>query len=40
MRLGIADNFQDVLDGPRARLGPPWSKDHRVGLAATVMVAG
>ena len=29
----------DVLDGPRARLGPPWTKDHRVALAATV-VAG
>ena len=29
----------DVLLGPRARLGPPWAKDHRVALAATV-VAG
>jgi hypothetical protein len=28
-----------VLDGPRAALGPPWTKDHRVALAATV-VAG
>ena len=28
-----------VLTGPRATLGPPWSKDHRVALAATV-VAG
>ena len=29
----------EVLDGPRARLGPPWTKDHRVALAATI-VAG
>jgi hypothetical protein len=27
----------DVLHGPRARLGPPWTKDHRVALAATVV---
>jgi hypothetical protein len=24
---------------PRARLGPPWTKDHRIALAATI-VAG
>jgi len=29
----------EVLQGPRARLGPPWTQDHRVALAATV-VAG
>jgi hypothetical protein len=29
----------EVLQGPRARLGAPWTKDHRVALAATV-VAG
>jgi hypothetical protein len=28
-----------VLRGPRARLGPPWTKDHRTALAATI-VAG
>lgn len=28
----------DVLDGPRARLGAPWAKDHRVALAATVVI--
>jgi hypothetical protein len=28
-----------VLNGPRATLGPPWSKDHRMALAATI-VAG
>jgi hypothetical protein len=27
-----------VLRGPRATLGPPWSKDHRMALAATVVV--
>jgi hypothetical protein len=29
----------DVLHGPRAALGPPWTKDHRIALAATI-VAG
>jgi hypothetical protein len=29
----------EVLRGPRATLGPPWTKDHRMALAATV-VAG
>ena len=27
-----------VLHGPRSALGPPWSKDHRMALAATVLV--
>jgi hypothetical protein len=29
----------DVLHGPRATLGPPWTRDHRVALAAAI-VAG
>lgn len=29
----------DVLQRPRERLGPPWTKDHRIALAATI-VAG
>jgi hypothetical protein len=29
----------EIIDGPRAALGPPWTKDHRMALAATV-VAG
>jgi hypothetical protein len=29
-----------VLHGPRAALGPPWTKDHRTALAATVVAAG
>jgi hypothetical protein len=27
----------EVLHGPRATLGPPWSKDHRMALAATIV---
>src|SRR5262245_29899787 len=29
----------EVLEGPRARLGAPWTKDHRVALAATIVNA-
>lgn len=36
-RLG--GRAEEVLHGPRAALGPPWSKDHRVALAATVIAA-
>ena len=35
----LAERADDVLHGPRAALGPPWTKDHRVALAATI-VAG
>lgn len=35
----LGGRTDEVLDGPRARLGPPWTKDHRVALAATI-VAG
>ena len=28
----------DVLHGPRATLGAPWANDHRVALAATIVV--
>jgi hypothetical protein len=35
----LGDRARDVLHGPRATLGPPWSKDHRTALAATI-VAG
>lgn len=34
-RLGVRTD--DVLHGPRLRLGPPWTKDHRMALAATVV---
>jgi hypothetical protein len=33
----LGDRAADVLHGPRARLGPPWTKDHRVALAATIV---
>jgi hypothetical protein len=33
----LGDRADAVLRGPRARLGPPWSKDHREALAATVL---
>jgi hypothetical protein len=35
-RLGT--RAHDVLTGPRERLGPPWTKDHRTALAATVVL--
>jgi hypothetical protein len=28
---------EEVLHGPRATLGPPWTKDHRMALAATIV---
>jgi len=30
----------DVLHGPRALLGPPWTKDHRIALAAALLANG
>ena len=35
----LGERAAAVLEGPRATLGPPWTKDHRVALAATI-VAG
>ena len=35
----LAGRAEEVLQGPRARLGPPWTKDHRVALAATIVAA-
>ena len=35
----LAERADEVLQGPRARLGPPWTKDHRLALAATVVAA-
>jgi len=34
----LGERADDVLRGPRATLGPPWSKDHRTALAATIVV--
>jgi hypothetical protein len=33
----LGERAEHVLRGPRAILGPPWTKDHRMALAATVM---
>jgi hypothetical protein len=33
----LGERAGDVLHGPRAALGPPWSRDHRMALAATIM---
>jgi hypothetical protein len=33
--LGV--RVDEVLQGPRATLGPPWTKDHRTALAATIV---
>src|SRR4051812_25483592 len=30
----------DVLRAPHERLGPPWTKDHRIALAATIVAGG
>jgi hypothetical protein len=35
----LGESAENILRGPRQLLGPPWSKDHRVSLAATI-VAG
>ncbi len=35
----LGDRADEVLHGPRATLGPPWTKDHRMALAAA-LVAG
>jgi hypothetical protein len=35
----LAGRAEEVLYGPRLRLGPPWTKDHRMALAATVVAA-
>src|ERR1700716_3395437 len=35
----LAERADEILLGPRATMGPPWAKDHRMALAATI-VAG
>ena len=34
----LGERADEVLHGPRSTLGPPWSKDHRMALAATIVV--
>jgi hypothetical protein len=33
----LGDGADEVLLGPRKELGPPWTKDHRIALAATIV---
>ncbi len=33
----LGERADEVLHGPRATLGPPWAKDHRMALAAAIM---
>ncbi|MBN9619181.1 MAG: hypothetical protein J0H43_05555, partial [Actinobacteria bacterium] len=33
----LGERARAVLYGPRTTLGPPWTKDHRTALAATVL---
>jgi hypothetical protein len=35
----LVERADEVLHGPRAKMGPPWTKDHRIALAAAI-VAG
>jgi hypothetical protein len=35
----LGQRADDVLHGPRAVLGAPWSEDHRTALAATIVAA-
>ena len=35
----LGERADQVLSGPRETLGPPWSKDHRMALAATILAA-
>jgi hypothetical protein len=35
----LAERADEVLFGPRATMGPPWAKDHRMALAATILVS-
>jgi hypothetical protein len=35
----LGERAGDVLRGPRAALGPPWARDHRIALAATIVAS-
>ncbi len=35
----LGSRAEEVLYGPRATLGAPWAKDHRMALAATILAA-
>lgn len=36
----LGPRADEVLHGPRTALGPPWTRDHRMALAATIVAAG
>ena len=36
----LAERADEILQSPREKLGPPWTKDHRVALAATIVGDG
>ena len=33
----LGERADAVLRSPRSTLGPPWSKEHRMALAATIV---
>jgi len=33
----LGNRAGEVLQGPRATMGPPWTKDHQMALAATIV---
>jgi hypothetical protein len=35
----LGERADEVLQGPRVTMGPPWTKDHRIALAATIVAA-
>ena len=35
----LGERADEVLLGPRATMGPPWAKDHRMALAATIVAS-
>jgi hypothetical protein len=35
----LGERAGQVLHGPRAALGPPWTKDHRIALASTIVAS-
>jgi hypothetical protein len=35
----LGERADEVLRGPRKTIGPPWARDHRVALAATIVAA-
>jgi hypothetical protein len=35
----LAERADEILFGPRTTMGPPWAKDHRMALAATILAS-